>query len=159
VGVADRRSTSGYRQAPMPRRRAGEVKYVWEQSGVHVWFHYCSRESAVQIGEERLFYVSNRTHQLRGSGLYVTNRSPGELSDEDLLKELFALQRPIEAIEGVVVINRDDDLLPVRRLAPHSYIRDAEPGTTVDVTELLLGVGVRDRGRWRFDAELHVFKT
>jgi hypothetical protein len=143
----------------MPRARAGEVKYVWEQSGVHVWFHYCSRESALQIGGERLYYVSTRLHQLRGSGLYVTNRSPGERSDEELLTELFARQRPVEAIEGAVAISRNDDLLPVRRLAAHSYIHDADPGATIDLTELLIGVGVRDGGRWRFDAELHVPKT
>ena len=95
------------RMWPAVGKRPSQVRYAWEASGVHVWFHYTNADVARQINREQRFVVSPRAHQRHGTGLFVTTIQPGEMSVEDLLKRLFAMQRSPDNVEAVIVLSRD----------------------------------------------------
>ena len=74
------------------------ARACWNLPGVHCWFHYTTPEHAARIGKEQLYEVRPGGHQTRGPGLFVTNVPPEARSDDDLLKLLFAFQRPVAAV-------------------------------------------------------------
>lgn len=145
-----------------PRRGSQpEVEFVWQRSGVHALFHYTNRNFAEQIHAEQVYVVSDRPHQRYGHGLFLTSIEPEALSKQELLRRLFAMQRPPEAVEAVVVLHQDDECLPVERVSPGIYLCAAPAGAEIDLALVYLGYGTRAAsGReWLFSRELHVPKT
>jgi hypothetical protein len=121
---------------------------AWDMPGAHLFFHYAPRDFAVQIASEALYQVSERPHQRHGCGFFVTNLPPGARQDDALLIELFAHQRAVEAIEGVVIL-RD---MEFRQVAAHVWFKAACGGEVLDLTEVLVGCAVRTRGIWTYSA-------
>ncbi|HLA13487.1 MAG TPA: hypothetical protein VJZ25_00555 [Gemmatimonadaceae bacterium] len=142
----------GSRKRPEP-----QVKYIWEKAGVQVWFHYTPMALALQIEKERRYVVSSRPHQRHGHGLFLTTIRPQELSVDELLTRLFALQRPRENVEGVIVVLRDDDLLPVTSAGGRAYVHSANSGAEIDLSLLYLGYGHREDNEegWVFSRGLY----
>jgi hypothetical protein len=145
------------------RRRVpgSQVKYVWEDSGVHVLFHYTNKQSALQIEKEGRFVVSPRPHQQHGHGLFLTTIRPQELSVCELLKRLFALQRSPDNVEAVIVLLRNDEVLPLTSLGGRAYLHSKAPAAEIDLALIYLGYGYRednDEG-WVFSRGLYVPKS
>jgi len=142
------------------RQRAQEikVKHAWEVSGVHVWFHYTTLEHASEIAARRCYVVSGKGHQRVGAGLFLTNVAPGSKNDDDILKDLFAYQRPPDVLQGVIVLARNEELLPIEQFAQHKWVHRVPAGSVVDLTPLFLGYGQRNEfnGEWIFSDSLHV---
>jgi hypothetical protein len=124
-------------------------KPIWNSSGAWCWFHYCQPDVAVAIGAAREFQVSPRD-DARGNGIHLTNIAPGAKSDDELLKRLFALQRDVSFIEGVVVLRKDDKLLPAARYGRSKWLVPKEKGEFVDLAALYLGHARRDNGIWTY---------
>ena len=143
----------------MAGRRTPEVKvrHVWELSGVHVWFHYTTLEHAREIAARRQYVVSAKGHQRVGAGLFLTNIAPASKSEEEILKDLFAFRRPPDVLQGVIVLARNEELLPVERFAQHQWVHRASPGSVLDLRPLFLGYGQRNEfnGEWIFSDGLH----
>jgi hypothetical protein len=141
-----------------PRPLEAQVKWVWESSGVQTWFHYTNKNYALQIEKERRYVVSSRPHQRHGHGLFLTTIRPQELSVEELLKRLFALQRSPDNVEAVVVLLRDDEQLPVRSLSSRAYLHTAAGGAEIDLAPIYLGYGYREDNEegWIFSKRLQV---
>jgi hypothetical protein len=134
------------------------ARHVWERSGVHVWFHYTTLEHAREIGAQRRYVVSTRPHQRVGSGLFLTNVEPNSMDEAEMLKDLFAYQRPADVLQGVIVLARNDALLPTERCGHRQWIHHAEPGVVLDLTNVFLGYGLRNEfnGEWIFSDGLHI---
>src|SRR5207244_91211 len=98
---------------------------AWDVSGAHLYFHYAPPEFAARIAQEAKYVVSGGPHQSQGCGLFVTTLAPGSLDDERMLIELFAAQRGIGALDGVVVLGD----LGFRRAATHAFLLPSEGGT------------------------------
>lgn len=147
---------SGRRRPPR-----SQVKYAWESAGVQTWFHYTNKTYALQIEKERRYVVSSRPHQRHGHGLFLTTIRPQELPVQELLKRLFAFQRSPDNVEAVVVLLRDDELLPVRSADSRAYIHSAAAGAEIDISQIYLGYGHREANEegWIFSNRLHVPKT
>jgi hypothetical protein len=78
---------------------------------------------------------------------------------DELLTELFARQRPPDAVEGVVVLRRDDNQLPIRKVGHTSYVHDANTDTKIDISPFLRGFGLRTEEApdgWLFSGDLYV---
>jgi hypothetical protein len=138
-----------------------KVVYAWQAQGVLWWFHYTTNEYAKAIAAEGYYVVSGSDHQGRGSGLFVTNRNPVELTAEELLTELFSRQRPHDAVEAVVVLRRDDANFTVAKVGHTSYLHAAEPDSIIDISPFLRGFGVRTEEApdgWLFSGDLYVPK-
>jgi hypothetical protein len=147
---------AGHRSAPRRPRAPGhtaEAKPFWERSGVHAWFHYPTPELAARIGREQVYRAQEGGHQLRGPGLFVTNIAPGALPDDELLKLLFALQRPVSSIEGVVVLDTEGGLA-FEQYGRGKWHHPAVPETVIDLGGLLIGFGVRIDGQWLFSRSI-----
>lgn len=139
-----------------------KVAYVWDIQGQLCWFHYTTIEYAETMASARRYAVSASQHQKRGSGLFVTTRNPLELTEAELLTELFAFQRPPDAVEAVVVLRRDEKVLQTKKVGHTSHLHSAPPGTEVDLAPLYLGYGIRREGApsgWLLDKGLYVAKT
>jgi hypothetical protein len=141
---------AGSRRRSTPRRTRSaatgpRVVPCWEVQGAFYWFHYASAEAARAIALERFYVVSERGHQQHGPGLFVSTRNPFELTERELLTELFALQRMPEDVGGVVIFRRDERLLPTRKVGHTSYVHAAQPGDVLDLAALFLGFGIRDQ--------------
>jgi hypothetical protein len=119
---------------------------AWEGPGAHLYFHYAPRDYAAQIAEEARFVVSDRPHQQYGFGLFATNIEPGSMNDQRLLVELFSYQRDVEAVEGVVVLADMD----FQRVGRSVFLLRRPGGTVIDLTEALVGFGIRMRTTWTF---------
>lgn len=142
----------------MPRTpHTDHVKYVWEQAGVHVWFHYTNIDFAREIDKERRLVVSPRPHQEHGHGVFLTTIRPQELTVEELTRRLFAAQRAHDNVGAVVVLMRDDDLLPVVSAGSRAYVHAAGPGAEIDISPIYLGYGYREDNDdgWMFTKNLH----
>ena len=149
------------RQGGRRAQRSSEprVAFCWDVQGDLYWFHYASAESARAIAAERFYVVSSRGHQQHGPGLFLTSRNPLELSEEELLVELFALQRMPEDVGGVLILRRDDNLLPVRKVGYSSYLHAAQPGDVIDLAPVYRGYGIREAdGSWLFTQSVHAVK-
>ena len=144
----------------MARRRTQEarVRHAWEASGVHVWFHYTTLEHAREIAAQRRYVVSGKGHQRVGSGLFLTNIAPGSKDEDEMRKDLFAYQRPPDLLQGVIVLARNEDVLPTEQYAQHKWVHRAPAGAVLDLTETFLGYGQRNEfnGEWIFSDSLHV---
>lgn len=131
---------------PTDPRRPAAAKPVWE-SGARVRFHYTQPDFAELILTEQAYRVS--AHEGRaGHGLYVTSAQPGAMSDEALLRLLFTRPRPALFVAGVVVLR--DDAFSWVRYAPRKYVYRTEPSATLDLSLVLVGIGVRRRGAWQW---------
>ena len=120
------------------------TRLVWEH-GARVKFHYTEHEHAAKILAEQVFRVPLESGSA-GHGLYATTVQPRSMSDERLLDLLFARGRPVNAIEGVVVLR--DDAFSWRRYSHRSYVHRAAPGDVLDLSLALVGVGIRRGGHW-----------
>jgi hypothetical protein len=136
-------------------------RYAWEVSGVHVWFHYTNADIARQIDREQRFVVSSRPHQRYGTGLFVTTIQPGEMSEEDLLKHLFAMQRSPDNVEAVIVLLRDAQVLPVKAAGSRQYVHPALAAAEIDISLIYLGYGYREDTRegWMFSRGIYMSET
>ena len=125
---------------------------------MHAWFHYTNADVARQIDREQGFVVSPRPHQRHGTGLLVTTIQPGEMSVEDLLKRLFAKQRSPDNVEAVVVLLRDDEVLPMKAAGPRQYFHAAAAMAEIDVSLIYLGYGYREQTweGWIFSSGIYV---
>jgi hypothetical protein len=134
-------------------------KLPWELPGAHLLFHYTTVEAAAVIGEEAHYMVSTHRNSRVGSGLFLTNAEPGELDDRELLTLLWANQYGVERIRGVIVLRSAPEVLHVERFAPGQWVHRAPPGTVLDLTELLVGYGIRPRTEWLFTSGLYVARS
>jgi hypothetical protein len=92
--------------------------------------------------------VSSHRRHGRDTGFFLTNLEPGRVSTADLLRRLWSDQFGEEQVRGVVVVRRQVDVLPVTRIALGEWLHQAEPGSVIDLTEVLVGYGVRLRDDW-----------
>jgi hypothetical protein len=122
-------------------------KRLWDRPDVNVWFHYALPDVASAIDATRKFRVPHRPDP-RGDGLHLTRVAPDQLPDDELLKRLFALRRDRIAIEGVVVLRRDDLLLPVRANGRSTWLHPRPCGEVLDIAGVYLGFGRREKGVW-----------
>jgi hypothetical protein len=126
------------------RREQPRPKPAWKQ-GARVKFHYTQPDDAEAILAEQTFRVPLAASNRR-SGLYVTTVEPGEMPDDKLRDLLFARGRPVLFIEGVVVLR--DDAFAWERESHRKYLHRTEPGATLDLSLVLIGIGTRRRGSW-----------
>ncbi|UGS36112.1 hypothetical protein [Capillimicrobium parvum] len=123
-------------------------KRLWDQDGVSVWFHYTTPDLALGIHRSRKYMVLDR-EDARGNGLHVTNIAPEQLSDDDLLKRLFAKQRAVVNIEGVLVLRRDPKILPVEKsYGPGKWLHPSPRKSVIDLAPVYLGIGIRQKDVW-----------
>jgi len=125
---------------------------AWDVSGAHLYFHYAPPEFAERIAREAKYLVSGRPHQGHGCGLFVTTLAPGSLSDQAMFIRLFAAQPGIGAIDGVVILRN----LGFVQVAPQVFFLHAPAGAVIDLTEVLVGYGVRTRTSWTFSPGCHI---
>jgi hypothetical protein len=138
-----------------------KTTYRWQVQGDLFWFHFTNAAYAEQIAQERYYVVGPRQHQKHGSGLFVTTRNPLEMSADQLLSELFARQRPHDAVEAVVVLRRGDEVLPMKKVGHSSYLHAAPVGEEIDLAPVFVGFGIRRSmapDGWLFSGGLYVSK-
>jgi hypothetical protein len=135
--------------------------YAWQIPGDLHWFHYTTAPYAREIRREGYYVVSQSDHQGRGTGMFVTNRNPFEVTADELLTELFSRQRGLDAVEAVVVLLRNDKLFPVKKIGHRCYMHYAKSGAAIDISPFLRGMGIREEAEpsgWFFSPELRVPK-
>jgi hypothetical protein len=143
----------------MLRRRPGgpEIRLAWQSSGAHFLFHYTTTEGAAAIAEEASYVVSSHINTAVGSGgLFLTNIEPGQVGDRELLTLLWSQRYGEERVRGVVVIRRDREALAIVRTGPGEFVVKAGPNEVLDLTEVLVGFGIRVRSSWTYSAGLYV---
>jgi hypothetical protein len=112
---------------------------------LRVKFHYTQPDFAELILSEQTYRVPAQPGRA-GHGLYVTSAAPGSMPDEQMLALLFTPPRPRLFIEGVVVLR--NDAFPWERYEPRKYVHRTAPLAMVDLSLVLIGIGVRRRGTW-----------
>ena len=112
---------------------------------MRVKLHYTQPDFAELILAEQTYRVSAEAGRA-GHGLYVTSAQPGSMSDKQLLALLFTRPRPRLFIEGVVVLS--NDAFPWERYEPRKYVHRTAPSAALDLSLVLIGIGVRRRGTW-----------
>jgi hypothetical protein len=117
---------------------------VWVR-GTRVKFHYTQPDFAELILAEQTYRVSAQPGRA-GHGLYVTSAQPGSMQDEQLLALLFTRPRPKLFIDGVVVLR--NDAFTWERYATRKYVHRTAPSATLDLSLVLIGIGVRRRSTW-----------
>jgi hypothetical protein len=117
---------------------------VWEK-GVRLKFHYTQPDFAELILSEQTYRVSSQRGNA-GHGLYVTSAQPESMPDEELLALLFTRPRPTLFIDGVVALR--NDAFPWERYQPRKYVYRTMPGSVLDLSLVLVGIGARRRGIW-----------
>lgn len=130
---------------PTPPRTPSRARPLWER-GISAKFHYTQPDFAELILAQQTYRVSERAGRV-GHGLYVTSVVPGSMQDDELLALLFT-GRPALFIEGVVVLR--DDAFPWERYESRKYVYRTEPSAELDLTLVLIGIGTRRRGSWRW---------
>jgi hypothetical protein len=137
---------------------AGAGRPVWHSSGAHLLFHYTYPRHAERVHAERIYRVSEQQHQRRGSGLFLTNSSPGARTDDELLKLLFAYRRPIWSVHGVVVLRRNEVELPIVQFGPGKWMHAAERRSEIDLSLVLIGYGRKNpyNDEWAFSPGCYV---
>lgn len=108
-------------------------------------FHYTQPDYAELILTEQTYRVSGEQGRA-GHGLYVTSVAPNAMPDEELLALLFTRPRPKLFVDGVVIFR--NDAFGWERYEPRKYVHRTPPSAALDLSLVLVGIGVRRRGTW-----------
>jgi hypothetical protein len=119
---------------------------------VRLKFHYTQPDFAELILSEQTYRVSDQKGNA-GHGLYVTSAQPDSMTDEELLALLFTRPRPKMFIDGVVALR--NDAFTWERYQPRKYVHRTRAGATLDLSLVLVGIGVRRRGNWLFSEGIY----
>lgn len=111
-----------------------------------VLFHYTRPDHADAIFDERTYLVSRKADPEFGTGFWVTDIAPDEMSDGDLRRTLFP-DRPVEYVHGVVVVARRPEF---RRVREHELLWSLAAGTVLDLRRIAVAVGRRTKAGWSF---------
>ena len=117
-------------------------KKAWQKQGQLCLFHYATEEAVREIVRTGLYVVSQREHQRHGSGLFLSTIVPGEMTRDAICDFLFLHQRDPSTFSGVLVVRRDEKLLPTKAAGRRACVHRAPPQAQIDLTPVLVGFGV-----------------
>jgi hypothetical protein len=112
---------------------------------VRLKFHYTQPDFAELILSEQSYRVSGEAGKA-GHGLYVTSAQPGSMPDDALLSLLFARERPMMFVDGVVALR--NDAFTWERYEPRKFVHRTGAGAILDLSLVLVGIGARRRRNW-----------